>query len=301
MNILISGGTGFIGSHIVNHFEQQGHKLLILTRGSTRKDGQREYIQWLTDQKDEVDYLSERKVDVVINLAGDPIDQGRWSSEKKERILNSRINATKRMIEIVNHLEEKPEVFIQGSAIGYYGYSEEEKFTDRSLSLINSFPSEVCDVWENTLHHLNHSDIRKVIARIGIVLHPREGALAKLLIPYRLWAGGKVASGSQYVSWIHLEDLVSIIDYLIADRTISGPVNVTAPHPVTMDEFGRTIASIISRPYWFPLTEWMLKVAFGEKSIILMKGSKVLPERLLNSSFTFNYPTVRKALSNLLE
>lgn len=301
MNILISGGTGFIGRQIVNHFEEKGHKLFILTRGSTRKEGQTEYIQWLSDQKNEIDYLSNQKVDVVINLAGDPIDQGRWSSEKKERILYSRINATKRMIEIVNHLDDKPEVFIQGSAIGYYGYSENEEFTDRSLSLINSFPSEVCDVWENTLHHLNHPGIRKVIARIGIVLHPREGALSKLLIPYRLWAGGKVASGSQYVSWIHFEDLVRIIDYLIDDHTISGPVNLTSPHPVTMDELGRTIASVTSRPYWFPLTEGMLKVALGEKSIIVIEGSKVLPERLLHSTFSFKYPTTRKALSNLLE
>lgn len=297
----MSGGTGFIGRALVDHFEKQGHTLYILTRGQSRVEGLREYIHWLSEDGDEIDYLSHRKIDVVINLAGEPIGRGRWTPEKKERILHSRIESTKRIIEIVKHLKEKPEVFIQGSAIGYYGYSENDRFTDRSLSLLNSFPSEVCDIWENTLHYLNHPDIRKVIARIGTVLHSKEGFLAKALLPYRFWAGGKIATGNQFVSWIHLEDVVRIIDYLIYEKSMHGPVNLTAPHPVTMDELGHTLASIMRRPYWFPFSEWMIRRTFGEKSVLVTKGSYVLPSKLLHSSFSFQYPTIRKALSNLMQ
>ncbi|WP_084103099.1 TIGR01777 family oxidoreductase [Pontibacillus yanchengensis] len=300
VNILISGGTGFIGKAVVRYFVQQGHTVFVLTRGETRKEAGVQYVQWMKESAGEIAYFRNVPLDACINLAGDPIHEGRWTPEKKERILTSRIEATRRMIKIIQGMKHKPEIFIQGSAIGYYGYSKQSTFTDESLPLLNSFPSEVCEIWENTFLMLNEPSIRKVTARIGIVLDHHGGALQKMLTPYQYFVGGRVASGEQWLSWIHLYDLVRMFHHIIDTPSISGPVNITAPNPVKMDEFGRKVAQKLHRPYWFPANKWMLRLMFGEMSEFIIEGQYVLPDKARKNGFTFLYPQLENAISEIL-
>ncbi|KGX84416.1 TIGR01777 family oxidoreductase [Pontibacillus litoralis] len=296
MNILLSGGTGFIGKALVRYFIQRGHVVYVLTRRSKQDEERVRYIPWMTGEERELDYLKDNPIDVCINLAGEPMYDEKWTSIKKERIITSRIEATTRMISLVKQMEVKPHTFIQGSSTEYYGFAQDERFTDRSLPHLNSFSSEVCEIWENTFLLLNEPKVRMVTARMGIVLDDEDGPLEKLATPIRYYLGGKVASGEQWVSWIHLYDLVRMLDHIINSPAIIGPVNVTSPNPVRMDELGKMIAEKLHKPYWLPLQDWLLKMIYGERSDWIIEGKYVYPEKVTKQGFTFLYPTLSDAL-----
>ncbi|APH06254.1 TIGR01777 family oxidoreductase [Bacillus weihaiensis] len=298
MKIAISGGTGFVGKHLTDYFLKQNHDVYILTRSEkTSSKKNLHYIKWLTDQAKPATHLE--GVDVVINLAGKSIND-RWTDEAKRQIIQSRIEATKAMYSIVSSLERKPSVFINASAIGIYGTSKDQVFTERSTEHGSDFLAETVDVWEKEAKNIQKLGVRTAFTRFGIVLG-EEGALPKMLLPYKLFAGGKLGSGTQWMSWIHIDDLVRMIDHVIKTPSLSGPVNVTAPNPVQMNEFGKTIAKTINRPHWLPAPSFAIKAILGEMSILLLEGQKVLPEKAVETSFTFTFPHLQPALEDIVK
>lgn len=300
MNVLISGGTGFIGQAIVKHMVDLGHTVIVLTRQSGKQDAANiKYAQWLNGNENPLKNFS--NIDVVINLAGDPLNRGRWTTKKKERILTSRIDTTDALLENIQQLPSKPKLLINASAIGIYGYSENEIFTEESPSTDDNFPAHVCLEWEKKALEATKLGVRVVIARFGIVLGQDGGALKQMSLPYRFFIGGPVASGKQWVSWIHKDDVVGLIDHIISDSTLEGVMNFTSPQPVKMDEFGEALGQTMHRPHWLPVPSFLLKVVFGEMSEMLTYGQHVIPLKALNSDYHFKYPDITSALRDLLK
>lgn len=299
MNVLISGGTGFIGQAVVKSFLQRGHHVFVLTRNVDGKQNQENltYVKWFDDNSRPWEALT--TIDVAINLAGDPINKGRWTKRKKERILSSRIDATRQMIEILRRTNSSPKVFISASAIGYYGYSDELRFDEDSPPINNSFPAQVCDIWEKEAKKAELG-VRTVIARIGLVLGSGGGVLSRMSLPYRLYIGGPVASGKQWISWIHIHDLTELIHFIIDRDDIRGPMNFTAPNPITMNDFGKAVGHALQRPHWFPVPSQILKAVFGEMSEILIEGQYVKPKKAIVYGYQFAYPDIDAALIDIL-
>lgn len=300
MNIAIAGGTGFIGTALTEYFISQGHQVYILTRTPKEKKENVHYVQWLVSGSKPVESLP--PLDALINLAGDSIGSGRWTEQKKERILKSRIKATNASITLLQQLEHKPNVFINASAIGIYGHSDTHTFTeDHVEGGENNFLKEVVLQWETEALKADDLGIRTVLPRLGLVLDENEGALPKMLLPYRLFAGGALGSGDQWYSWVHIQDVVRLIDFIIQTNEIEGAINVTSPQPVQMKEMGKAIAAVLKRPHWLPTPAFALKLLLGEMSSLLLQGQRVLPEKALSYGFKFNYSTIDDALQHLLK
>ena len=238
--------------------------------------------------------------DAVVNLAGENIGSGRWSESRKESIIESRENTGQILAEAIRLAENKPEVFIQASAIGIYGTSEDNKFNEKS-PLGNDFLSGVGRKWENSSKGVEALGIRRVLLRTGIVLDLNEGAFPKMVLPFRLFIGGPIGSGKQWVSWIHLDDEVRIIDFILKNPQISGPVNAVAPNPVTNAEFGKTLAKLIHRPYWIPVPAFALKLILGEMSTLVLDGQYVYPKKLVELDYNFKFSTLPGALESILK
>ncbi|MFC0273828.1 TIGR01777 family oxidoreductase [Metabacillus herbersteinensis] len=298
MKIVIAGGTGFVGKHITDFFIQNGHDVFILTR-SKKQSSQKQlhFVQWLTDDADPTKALE--GADTFINLAGKSIND-RWTSETKKQILESRISTTKAMYEIVEKLESKPSVYINASAVGIYGTSLNDTFTEQSTKTGTDFLAETVKKWEAEAEKIQTLGVRTVYTRFGIVLG-EGGALPKMVQPYKLYAGGTVGSGNQWISWIHVKDLVRLIEFIIKTETISGPINATTPYPVSMKEFGQTIGQFLGRPHWIPAPAFALKAMLGEMSILVLEGQKVIPAKALENDFNFSYSHLDEALSNILK
>lgn len=292
MKIAIFGGSGFIGKQLISYLEQQNVEVIVVTRKKT-ETGSKE-VQWLSHDSNPEKELD--GCDVFINLAGKTIDS-KWTKANKELILNSRINATDEVLHIIEKMTKKPSILINASAIGIYGTSTDEEFTEESPSVGNDFLALTVQEWEQRAIAAEKYGVRVVLARFGVVLHKTEGALPKMVLPYRFFAGGTVGSGTQWLSWIHIDDLVRLLSYIIENQDIRGPINVTAPHPVRMKEFGQTLASIIHRPHWVPAPSFALKLLLGEKSILVLEGQKAIPQKAIQHGFSFTYPTIKEALS----
>lgn len=301
MNILIAGGTGFIGKYLIESFLHDDHEVFALTRSPSHQANHPHlhYITWLQQNKTEIDLSELPKIDCIINLAGDPINKGRWTKKKKERILTSRRTTTKELINMIKKLKTKPKLFINASAIGVYGYSTEKQFTEESKPLGNSFPAKVCKQWEQDASQAKEEGIRTVIARIGIVLGKDGGALPRMALPYKFFIGGKVASGHQWISWIHIKDVVKLFHFIILNEEISGPINFTAPNPVKMNTLGKEIGQVLKKPHWIPVPSFALKMIFGEMSEFLIEGQYVIPKKALDYHYKFQYETVDKALKEI--
>jgi uncharacterized protein (TIGR01777 family) len=294
MKIAITGGTGFVGSHLIPFFLKNGHEILIISRSSSPSI--QKGISHVTWNQLLADPAAHEGIDAIVNLAGESINQ-RWTDTAKKRILNSRLKSASHIAEFIEELEVKPKVVINASGMSIYGTSLKETYDEHSPHRIVDFLSGVVEEWEQAADQIK--DVRVVKIRIGLVIGRDGGAFPKMLLPYKLGVGGKIGSGHQWISWIHIDDMVQLIDACIQNEQISGPVNATAPNPVTNDKFGRAIASAWHRPHWFPLPAFMLKLMFGELSTLLLDGQKVLPHVLLSHGFEFKYPTIEQALRDL--
>ncbi|MBU9710749.1 TIGR01777 family oxidoreductase [Evansella tamaricis] len=299
MKIVIAGGSGFIGTALTNKLTENGHHVYILTRKAATKPAKENvtYVEWLNEGDVPEEKLN--GVDAIINLAGENLNSGRWTTKKKQEIMESRIVATREIVRIIRALETKPEVLFNGSAIGYYGISETETFTEDSQNNTSDFLGDVVEKWEQEASNAK-DDLRVVYGRFGIVLGKEDGALKKMLLPFKLFIGGNLGTGKQWMSWIHLDDLVDAIIFSIETPSIVGPVNMTAPQPVVMKEFGKSLASVLNRPYWAPVPKFLLKATLGEMSILVVEGQRVIPKVLQENGFSFKYDEIKPALEDLL-
>jgi uncharacterized protein (TIGR01777 family) len=300
MKIAITGGTGFVGQALTKAFLKNKHEVFILSR--TNKQSAEKglhYVQWLTSGSKPEKLLTQ--IDVFINLAGESLNSGRWTAERKKRIIDSRVEATKEVIRILKHLDTKPSVLINASAVGYYGISREKEFTEANQEHGEDFLAKTVFTWEQEALAAENLGIRTILARFGIILDLDEGALPKMVLPYKLMVGGKVGSGEQWLSWIHIEDVVGLILHAIHEPSIKGPLNAVAPHPVKMEEFGKTISTVHNKPHWLPAPSFALKAMLGEMSILVLEGQKVLPQKAQDSDYQFTYNHLEDALTDILK
>ncbi|GIP32722.1 TIGR01777 family oxidoreductase [Paenibacillus sp. J2TS4] len=293
MKIAITGGTGFIGKHLIRYLADQGDEIIVISRSSSSNVPGAEVLSW-----GELEAVPGRLegVDAIVNLAGETINQ-RWSPAAKERILQSRLDAAAAIARAVASMERKPEVVVNGSGMSIYGISDEETFDERSPARLTDFLAGVVDRWEQAAEEIQ--DTRLVKLRVGLVLGADGGAFPRMKLPYKLGVGGRLGSGKQWMSWIHIEDMVRLIDFCIRHRQVTGPINATAPHPVMNDEFGRTLGRVMGRGHYFPVPSIVFKLLFGELSILLLEGQKVLPSKALQYGFDYRSPELQPALANL--
>ncbi|WP_173917135.1 TIGR01777 family oxidoreductase [Halobacillus sp. Marseille-Q1614] len=300
MNIVVSGGTGFAGSKLTQSLVQQGHHVYILTRSPDKHHDtdKTTHVGWLKDKFAPWEELPD--VDAIVNLAGESLNSGRWTEEKKESIMNSRIDATEAILEIIRNLKKTPEVLVNASAVGFYGTSKTKTFTEESNEPGRGFLADVVVEWENRAAKARDLGVRTTFIRFGIILG-EEGALQKMIIPYRLMIGGSVGSGEQWVSWIHVDDVVGLIEFAIKNDKVQGPLNGTAPHPKRNKDFGKTIGEVLNRPHWMPAPGFALKAALGDMSSLLLEGQSVLPKKAMELGYTFKYPELEPALQSILK
>jgi uncharacterized protein (TIGR01777 family) len=297
MKILVTGSTGLVGSVLVPSLRSKGHEVLRAVRSSPKGADE---IEW-DPERDKIEVSKLTELDAAVHLAGESVAGGRWTDEKKRRILESRVKGTRLLSETLARLNPKPKVLVSASAIGYYGSRGSEVMTEESTTG-EGFLAGVSRQWESSTVAAAEAGIRVVVLRIGVVLSAKGGALGKMLPPFKLGLGGKVGDGTQYMSWIAIEDVVGIIEHALEDETLSGPVNTVAPNPVTNAEFTKALGSAISRPTIFPFPAFAARLAFGEMADeTLLSSIRVLPQRLTKSGYKFRYSNLDDALRNALK
>ncbi|MEW6051954.1 MAG: TIGR01777 family oxidoreductase [Candidatus Zixiibacteriota bacterium] len=295
MRTLISGSGGLIGMALMASLKQRGYEIVRLVRRASAEGD----ILWSPEQN-LLRLKPEDHFDIVVHLAGENIGAGRWTAGRKERILQSRVKGTQLLAESLTRLERTPAVFISASAVGYYGHRGDDIMREEN-GPGSGFLSEVCKAWETAADPVKKHGIRTVCLRFGMVLSPHGGALARMLLPFKLGLGGKFGDGCQYMSWIAIDDLVAVIHHVIYDASVSGPVNVVSPNPVTNAEFTKTLASVLHRPAIFNVPARALRLILGEMAnALLLDSTRVEPAKLLATGFEFKYSDLRPALEYLL-
>jgi len=300
MKVAITGATGFVGSRLVERLQEQGHQPLILTRNqaSALKTFPNLEIVGYTPRESGSWQNAIAGCEAVVNLAGAPIAESRWSAEYKQEILKSRQLGTQKIVEAIAIANPQPTVLINASAIGYYGTSETATF-DETSPPSNDFLGQVCQTWEAEAQKVKEAGIRLVILRFGIVLG-NGGALGKMIPPFKLFAGGPIGTGRQWFTWIHRDDLVNLILEALTRPDMEGVFNATAPKPVRMSELCQTIGDVLNRPSWLPVPSFAIEVLLGEGAQVVLEGQQVLPKRTTSYRFNYQYPTVKEALSEIL-
>jgi uncharacterized protein len=296
MIIAVTGSTGLVGTALVEALEADGQLVRPVVRRAPKNENE---IRW-DPAAGTIDAAELSKVDGVVHLAGESIVAKRWSESFKKEILDSRVKGTKLLCETLARLEAKPSVLVSASAIGYYG-SRGEQPVDESSAPGSGFLADVCEAWEAATKPASDAGIRVVNLRIGFVLAREGGGLAKMLTPFKLGAGGVVGSGRQYMSWIALDDLVRTIQFALSAAALTGPVNATAPQPVTNREFTKTLGRVLNRPTIFPVPAFAARLAFGEMADdMLIGGVRVEPRALSAAGFEFAYPQLEPALRHIV-
>lgn len=294
MKILISGASGLIATHLIPTLIAKGHEINKLVRDGPKSADE---IRW--DAEKGFAAGEEAKLenfDAVIHLAGDGIADSNWTEEKKKKILNSRRDGTRNLVDALKKTKNPPKIFFSASAVGYYGSREDEILTEES-SPGEGFLPEVCKEWEAEALKAEDFGARVVLSRTGIVLSKDGGALAKMLTPFKFGVGGVVGSGKQWMSWITLDDLIRVIHFALDNENLNGAINSTAPNPVTNEEFTKTLGSVLHRPTIIPIPEIAVKLLFGEMGErLLLEGQRVLPKRLQDAGFKFNDENLEDAL-----
>ena len=302
MKILITGGTGFIGTPLGLELRNSKHTVVVTTRRQINsppfnKGGMGGVITWNPPDLISSDVIS--KFDAVINLAGEPIAPGRWTKGRKELILTSRISTTRALVDSIKNAKKKPKALISASAIGYYGAHGDEHLTEDTAPA-NDFLADVCKQWEAEAFRAKEFGVRVVVVRIGGVLESDGGALPQMMVPFKFFVGGPLGSGKQWFSWIHRDDVVGIIKYALDNDNFSGPVNATAPNPVTNTEFSAALGKALKRPSWFAVPGFIVKLTFGELGSVLLTGQRVFPEKALKAGYQFKYTAVQDALKAII-
>ncbi|MBE9180549.1 TIGR01777 family protein [Oculatella sp. LEGE 06141] len=305
MKVAVTGATGFVGSRLVERLQADGHQTLILTRNPDR--ARRMFPTTAFPGVESFGYTPLASgewqglisgCDAVVNLAGEPIAEGRWTPERKQSILESRKIGTQKIVEAISQANPKPEVLVNSSAVGYYGTSETATF-DETSPPGDDFLAQVCQEWEAEAQKVTTNGTRLVILRTGIVLG-MGGAIAKMLLPFKLYAGGPIGSGRQWFSWIHREDMVNLILAALTQPSINGVLNATAPNPVRMSEFCQTLGEALSRPSWLPVPDFALELLLGDAAKVVLEGQRVVPKEAQGSGFSYQYPTVKQALQEVV-
>lgn len=292
MNILITGGSGFLGKHLTKKLNELGHTVSWLTRTPNKYKDE----QYLANA---YSYEDLNKIDpqqVVINLAGAGIADKRWSQARKKQLYDSRIQTTKLINEWMLQQKQLPTTYISGSAIGWYGCQQEQQLTEKS-NPVSEFQHELCHSWE--LQALEVADkINTFIIRTGVVLHPSGGMLAKIKTPFSFGLGGRLGSGNQYLSWISLDDWLSAMVFLVDNKAKPAIYNVTAPNPVSNSEFTKKFAGAFNKPAFFHVPSFILKGVLGEMSCLLLQGQRVYPNNLIQAGFEFQHANLTDALQD---
>ena len=309
---LITGGSGFIGTELIKQLLLENHDVTVLTRNEVKTaqhfasviDSEREDFQSKTKVKtiSNLDALNpDQTFDIVINLAGQGIADQRWSDSIKQQLIDSRINTTRALYEFLKDAQIKPDVFISGSALGYYGLRDTDDEIDESGATDSSFSSQLCQQWEVEAEKIANLGIRSCYLRTGIVLGKNGGALTKMLPPFKMALGGPIGSGKQWMSWIHLDDIVAVIRFTVDNDKIQGPINGTAPQPVRNSVFAKTLGKVLKRPAIFPMPAFVIKLLFGQMGEeLLLAGQRVVPEKLTEAGYQFKYPQLESALRDIV-
>ncbi len=301
MRIVITGGSGLIGSGVAREMGSAGHEVVVLTRDPARVKGLppgTRAVQW--DGKTPGDWA--RLLDestVVVHLAGDPIAVGRWTDEKKRRIRQSRVESGRAVLEAIRQAKSKPRALLQGSAVGYYGDSGDEVVTETHPPG-DDFLARVCVEWEGSTAEVAALGVRRPVLRTGIVLSNEGGALPRMALPFRMLAGGPLGNGRQWFPWIHEADEVGAIRFLIEHADADGPFNLTAPEPLTNRDLSRAMGEVLHRPSFAPAPGFALRFLLGEMADALLHGQRAVPRRLLDLGYVFRYPEALGALRGLL-
>jgi uncharacterized protein len=297
MKVLVSGSHGLVGRALIKSLLSRGDTVSRLVREAPSGSND---IEWHPNQ-DQIDAGRLNGFDAVVHLAGESIASGRWSTEKKTRIRESRIKGTQLLSGALAQASPPPRVFVSASAIGFYGNRGDEVLTEQSAAG-NDFLAGVCKEWEQSTEPAAEKGIRLVKARFGIILDKDGGALAKMLPPFRMGIGGRIGDGKQWMSWIALADVVGALEFVIENRALSGPVNFVAPNPVTNATFTSTLGRILGRPTFLPVPAFGARLAFGEMAdALLLSSQRVEPKRLNETAFQFQYANLNDALSKILK
>ncbi len=297
MRILITGGTGFIGHALVKVLLEQGHQLTLLTRKPNAPELQSYRHTLIIDTLEQLS--PDTRVDAIINLAGEGIADKRWSDKRKQVLLDSRLETTRSVLDFIARAEHKPQCLISGSAVGYYG-DQGDVEVDESSTPASDFGQHLCDQWETLAQTAEQSGVRVCRLRIGLVIGRNGGFLKRMLLPFKSGLGGPLGNGRQWMSWIHRDDLVRLIVWLMTNDQCSGPYNGVAPNPVTNRKFTQTLARCLHRPALLPAPAPILKLVLGEMSALLLTGQKVRPRRALKAGFEFRFNDLQEALSDVL-
>ncbi len=297
MKVVVTGATGFVGQVLVRQLLDGGHEVVVLTRNIAKAalslGSKCKFFQW-ADMDTLPPVEAFEGADGVINLMGETISK-RWDEQQKKKIVSSRINGTRRLIEAIEKTTNKPKVFVSTSAVGIYGSRGSEELNESS-NLADDFLAKVCKDWENEANKVRNQGLRLAIIRVGVVLGRGGGALEKMLPIFKLGGGGPVGTGNQYMSWIHIEDLAAMYIEALKNENIKGVLNGTAPYPATNAEFSKMLGKVLRRPAFLPAPAFAMKIAFGEMSQILLEGQKVLPVKFKEHNFRYRYPTLEMAL-----
>ncbi|MCJ7733508.1 MAG: TIGR01777 family oxidoreductase [Anaerolineales bacterium] len=301
MKIIITGGTGLIGTALRKSFLENSHEVVIISRNPDLTSGSAKIISW--DINTIVHELSD--TDVVINLAGASISGSnplrmRWTPKRKKQILSSRVEAGKLITEAIRISAYKPGVLIQASAIGYYGNSGSGPIDETSIPG-SDFLADVCQDWEKSTGPVENLGVRRVITRIGLVFSKDGGLLPFLSLPFRFFMGGAIGSGNQTLSWIHIYDVVHAIKFLIEQPQTQGVYNLTAPNPVSNQIFAQSLGQTLNKPVWLPVPALLLTLGLGEAATLALDGKGVLPKRLLEAGYQFKYPDLQAGLENSIK
>ena len=299
MRILVSGSSGLVGSALIPSLTAAGHDVVRLVR-SKSANRSKELASW-DPAKGQIDVSGLSDIDAVVHLAGESIASGRWNAERKARIRDSRIQGTRLLAETLAKLPAPPKVFVCASAIGFYGDRGDEVLSESS-SPGTGFLADVCREWETACDPLQRSGTRVVNLRFGVVLSRQGGALKQMLLPFQMGAGGILGNGKQYMSVVSLKDAVGVIEFVLGNSGVAGPVNVVCPQPVTNYDYTKALGKVLHRPTIFPVPGFAARLAFGEMAdALLLSSSRVVPDRLLAAGYQFRDPTVEAALRSALQ
>lgn len=293
MNVLITGGSGFVGQLLCRRLVESGHQPMVVSRSPEKAA---KVLPESTVIRCSVKDFAAESPQAIVNLAGEPIAEGRWTEAKKKELLDSRVKITRELVDFCASQEQPPAVMVSASAVGYYGDQGDRDVTEQTAPH-DEFAHQLCKRWESEAQRAEDLGVRVAILRIGLVLDAGGGMLAKTAPVFKLGLGGKLGDGRQYMPWIHRNDLVGMILFLLQGETLSGPFNASAPNPVTNAEFTRELGRALKRPAVLPAPALALKLAFGEMSRLLLTGAKMLPARMEQAGFEFEYRKLDQALA----